>query len=64
MRLVGGGELGSVAKGSGSVFVGGDFPGGGVGEEAADELGVERVSGFSGFDAAKEWEAGKGEVTD
>ena len=54
----------SMGGGGGSVFVGGDFPGGGVGEEAAHELGVERVSGFSGFDAAKEGEADKGEVTD
>ena len=53
-----------MAGGGGSVFVGGDFPGGGVAEEAADELGVERVAGFAGFDAAKEGKADKGEVTD
>jgi hypothetical protein len=46
------------------VFVGGDFPGGRVGEKAADELGVKRVAGFAGFDAAEEWEANEGEVAD
>ena len=46
------------------MFVGGDFPGGGVGEEAADELGVEGVAGFAGFDTAEEREADKGEVAD
>jgi len=38
---VGGGELGGVAESGGRVFFGGDFPGRGVGEEAADKLGVE-----------------------
>jgi hypothetical protein len=46
------------------VFGGGDFPGGGVGEKAADELGVEGVAGFAGFDAAEEGEADEGEVAD
>jgi hypothetical protein len=63
-RLVGGGELGSVARGGGGVFVGGDFPGGGVRKEATDELGVERVASFAGFDATKEREADKREVAD
>ena len=56
LGLVGGGdggrEFGSAAGGRGDVFVGGDFPGGGVGEEAADELGVQRMAGFAGFHAA------------
>jgi hypothetical protein len=56
LGLVGGGdggsEFGSVAGGCGGVFVGGDFPGGGVGEEAAYELGVQRMAGFAGFHAA------------
>src|SRR5882762_6881330 len=55
---------GGVADASGGVFFGGDFPGGGVGEEVADELGVERVAGFAGFDAAKEREADEGEIAD
>ena len=46
------------------MFVGGDFPGGGVGEKAADELGVKRVARFAGFDAPEEWEANEGEVAD
>jgi hypothetical protein len=46
------------------VFGGGDFPGGGVGEKAADELGVEGVAGFAGFDAAEERESNEGEVAD
>lgn len=46
------------------MFVGGDFPGGWVGEKAADELGVEGVAGFAGFDAAEEREADEGEVAD
>jgi len=46
------------------MFVGGDFPGGRVGEKAADELGVEGVAGFAGFYAAEEWEANEGEVAD
>ncbi len=51
-------------RGGGGVFFGGDFPGCGVGEEAAYELGVERVAGFAGFDAAEEGEADEGEVAD
>jgi hypothetical protein len=46
------------------VFVGGDFPGGGVGQKAADELGVKRVAGFASFDAAEERKADEGEVAD
>ena len=41
-----------------------DFPGRGVGQEAADELGVEGMAGFAGFDAAEEGEADEGEVAD
>ena len=51
---VGGGELGSLARGRGGALFGGDFPGGGVGEEAANQLGVEGVAGFAGFDTAEE----------
>jgi hypothetical protein len=61
---VGGGVLRRVADSGGGVFVGGDFPGGWVGEKAADELGVEGMAGFAGFDAAEEREADEGEVTD
>jgi hypothetical protein len=46
------------------VIVGGDFPGGGVGEKTADQLGVERMAGFAGFDAAEEREADEGDVAD
>jgi hypothetical protein len=46
------------------VFVDGDFPGGGVGQEAAYELSVKGVAGFAGFDAAKEGKTNKGEVAD
>lgn len=63
-RLVGGGELGRIVRGGGGVFLGGGYPGGGVGEEAADELGVEGVAGFAGFNAAEERQADEGEVTD
>jgi len=56
--------LGSVADGSGGVFFSGDFPGGGVGEETAYKLGVERVAGFASFDATEEGEADEGEVAD
>jgi len=44
-------------SGGGAAFVGGDFPGGWIGEKAADELGVDRVAGFAGFYAAEEREA-------
>ena len=53
-----------VVSSKGCVFVGGDFPGGRVGEETADELGVEGVASFAGFDTAEEWEAHEGEVAD
>ena len=53
-----------VADGSGGVFFRGDFPGGWVGEESADELGMERVAGFPGFDAAEEREADEGKIAD
>lgn len=46
-----------VADSGGGVFVGGDFPGGWVGEKAADKLGVEGMAGFAGFDAAEERQA-------
>ena len=49
---------------SGFVLLGGDYPGGGVAEEPADELGVECVAGFSGFDASEEWQADKREIAD
>jgi len=42
------------------MFAGGDFPSGWVGEKAADELGVEGVAGFAGFDSAEERQADKG----
>ena len=35
------------------MFAGGDFPGGGVGEKAADELSVKGVAGFAGFDMSQ-----------
>jgi len=60
----GGGELRGAAGRGGGVFVGGDFPGGRVGEKTADELGVKGVAGFEGFDAAEEWKANEGEVAD
>jgi hypothetical protein len=53
-----------VADSGGGVFAGGDFPGGGVGEKAADELGVEGVAGFAGLDAAEEREADESKVAD
>jgi len=53
-----------VVSSKGCVFVGGDFPGGRVGEEAADELGVEGVAGLAGFYAAEKREANQGEVAD
>ena len=56
--------MGSVADGRGGVFLGGDFPGRGVGEETAYKLGVERVAGFASFDAAEEGKADEGEVAD
>jgi hypothetical protein len=46
------------------VFAGGDFPSGGVGEKAADELSVEGVAGFAGFHATEERKADEGEVPD
>ena len=46
----------------GFVLLRGDYPGGWIGEEAADELGVERVASFSGFDASEEWQADKREI--
>jgi hypothetical protein len=46
------------------LFGGGDFPGGRVGEKAADKLGVERMAGFAGFNAAKKRETDQGEVAD
>ena len=46
-----------MADGGGGAFVGGDFPGGWVGEKAADELSMERMAGFAGFDSAEEREA-------
>jgi hypothetical protein len=46
------------------MFFVGDFPGGGVGEQAADELGVQGVAGFACFDSAEEWQADEGEVAD
>ena len=49
-----------MADSGGGVFVGGDLPGGGVGEKAADELGVERVAGFAGFDSTEKREAYQG----
>jgi len=52
--------LGRVADSSGGMFFGGDLPGGGVGQETADELGVQGVAGFAGFDAAEEGEANQG----
>ena len=51
-------------KSGGGVLFGGDFPGGRVGEEAADELSVEGVAGFAGFDAAEKGKADEGEVAD
>ena len=56
--------MGSVADGRGGVFLGGDFPGGGVGEKTAYKLGVERVASFAGFDATEEGEADEGEIAD
>jgi hypothetical protein len=53
-----------VVSSRGRVFVGGDFPGGGVGEKAADELSMEGVAGLAGFDAAEERKADEGEVAD
>ena len=50
--------------GGGGVFGGSDFPGGSVGQKAANELGVEGVACFAGFDAAEEREADEGEVAD
>ena len=49
---------------SGLVLLGGDDPGGGVGEESADELGMQGVARFSGFDASEEWQADKREIAD
>jgi hypothetical protein len=63
-RLIGRGVLGRVADSGGGVFVGGDFPGGWVGEKAADKLGVEGMAGFAGFDAAEEGESDEGQVAD
>ena len=48
----------------GFVLLRGDYPGGRVGEEAADELGVEGVAGLAGFYAAEKREANQGEVAD
>jgi hypothetical protein len=56
--------LGRLADSRGGVFAGGNFPGGGVGEEAADELGMQGVAGFAGFNAPEEWKADEGEVAD
>jgi hypothetical protein len=56
-QSVGGGVLRRVANSGGGVFVGGDFPGGWVGEKAADELGVEGVASLAGFDSAEKREA-------
>jgi intein/homing endonuclease len=53
-----------VADSGGGAFIGGDFPGCWVGEKAADELGVEGMAGFAGFDSAEEREADEGEVAD
>jgi len=40
--------------------VGGDGPAGWIGEQLADELGVQRMSSFVGFDAGQKREAYQG----
>jgi len=44
------------------VVFGGDFPGVGIGQEPANELGVERMAGFAGFHSAEERESNQGKV--
>ena len=43
---------------------GGDFPGGSVRKQTADELGMQRVTGLAGFDAAEEGKSDEGQVAD
>lgn len=47
-------------RSGGGVLGGADFPGRGVGEKAADELGVKRMAGFAGFDSTEKREAYQG----
>src|SRR5215472_5929353 len=51
-------------QGVGSTVGGGDFPGGSVGKQTANQLRVQRVAGFACFHAAHERKPNKGQVAD
>src|SRR5882762_8747599 len=56
-----GGQVGVTFGADG--FAGGDGPERGIGQEAADELGMQGVAGFVGFDPRQKGQAGERQVT-